>query len=237
VNAPVAVQVNGVVTQIQCFGQANGAIDVSVLQGNPAFSYTWDNGATTQDLTSLDAGTYRLTVVDANGCISYSSYTISQPTEITINANVTDEVQGNDGMIDLTITGGVPSYTTLWSNGVNTEDQTNLSAGTYEVTVVDGNGCMNSLEVIVLNNQTNSVTEENSINMTVFPNPSMGNATVQWNEEMVQLLVIDNNGRVVCNKEINGLNSIEINSLSSGTYFVNLYNKAGIAGTQRIVVL
>jgi hypothetical protein len=202
VNAPVAVQVNGIVTQIQCFGQANGAIDVSVLQGNPMFTYAWDNGATTQDLTNLDAGTYRLTVVDANGCISYSSYTISQPTEITINATVTDEVQGNDGSIDLTITGGVPSYATLWSNGVNTEDQTNLTAGTYEVTVVDGNGCMNSLEVIVLNNQTNSITEEHAINMTIFPNPSMGNATVQWNEEMVQLMVIDNNGRVVYNKEI-----------------------------------
>ena len=237
VNAPVAVQVNGIVTQIQCFGQANGAIDVSVLQGNPMFTYAWDNGATTQDLTNLDAGTYRLTVVDANGCISYSSYTISQPTEITINATVTDEVQGNDGSIDLTITGGVPSYATLWSNGVNTEDQTNLTAGTYEVTVVDGNGCMNSLEVIVLNNQTNSITEEHAINMTIFPNPSMGNATVQWNTEMVQLLVIDNNGRVVYNKEINGLNSIEINSLSSGTYIVNLFNKEGIAGTQRIVVL
>ena len=237
VNAPVAVQVNGIVTQIQCFGQANGAIDVSVLQGNPMFTYAWDNGATTQDLTNLDAGTYRLTVVDANGCISYSSYTISQPTEITINATVTDEVQGNDGSIDLTITGGVPSYATLWSNGVNTEDQTNLTAGTYEVTVVDGNGCMNSLEVIVLNNQTNSITEEHAINMTIFPNPSMGNATVQWNEEMVQLMVIDNNGRVVYDKEINGLNSIEINSLSSGTYYVNLFNKEGIAGTQRIVVL
>ena len=237
VNAPVAVQVNGVVTPIQCFGQANGTIDVSVLQGNPMFTYAWDNGATTQDLTNLDAGTYRLTVVDANGCISYSSYTISQPTEITINATVTDEVQGNDGSIDLTITGGVPSYATLWSNGVNTEDQTNLTAGTYEVTVVDGNGCMNSLEVIVLNNQTNSITEEHAINMTIFPNPSMGNATVQWNEEMVQLMVIDNNGRVVCNKDINGLNSIEINELSSGTYYVNLFNKEGIAGTQRIVVL
>jgi hypothetical protein len=237
VNAPVAVQVNGVVSQIQCFGQSNGAIDVSILQGNPAFTYTWDNGATTQDLTNLDAGTYRLTVVDANGCISYSSYTISQPTEITLNATVTNEVQGNDGTIDLTITGGVPSYTTLWSNGVNTEDQTNLTAGTYEVTVVDGNGCMNSLEVIVLNNQTNSITEEHAINMTIFPNPSMGNATVQWNEEMVQLLIIDNNGRVVYNKDINGLNSIEINSLSSGTYYVNLFNKEGIAGTQRIVVL
>jgi hypothetical protein len=237
VNTPVAVQVNGVVTQIQCFGQANGSIDVSVLQGNPAFTYAWDNGATTQDINNLEAGTYRLTVVDANGCVSESSYTLAQPAEITLNAIATDEIQGNDGMIELTINGGVPSYTILWSNGVNTEDQTNLTAGTYEVTVVDGNGCMNSLEVIVLNNQTNSVTEVSANNMTVFPNPSMGNTTVRWEEAMVELTVIDNHGRIVYQKDINGLNSVELNSLNSGTYLVNLYSKEGIADTQRIVVL
>ena len=237
VNTPVAVQVNGVVTQIQCFGQANGSIDVSVLQGNPAFTYAWDNGATTQDINNLEAGTYRLTVVDANGCVSESSYTLAQPAEITLNAIATDEIQGNDGMIELTINGGVPSYTILWSNGVNTEDQTNLTAGTYEVTVVDGNGCMNSLEVIVLNNQTNSVTEVSANNLTVFPNPSMGNTTVRWEEAMVELTVIDNHGRIVYQKDINGLNSVELNSLNSGTYLVNLYSKEGIADTQRIVVL
>ena len=237
VNTPVAVQVNGIVTQIQCFGQANGSIDVSVLQGNPAFTYAWDNGATTQDINNLEAGTYRLTVVDANGCVSQSSYTLAQPTEITLNAIATDEIQGNDGMIELTVNGGVPSYTILWSNGVNTEDQTNLTAGTYEVTVVDGNGCMNSLEVIVLNNQTNSITEEHALNMTVFPNPSMGNTTVRWEEVMVELTVIDNHGRIVYQKDIHGLNSVELNSLNSGTYLVNLYSNEGIADTQRIVVL
>ncbi len=237
VNTPVAVQVNGIVTQIQCFGQANGSIDVSVLQGNPAFTYAWDNGATTQDINNLEAGTYRLTVVDANGCVSQSSYTLAQPTEITLNAIATDEIQGNDGMIELTVNGGVPSYTILWSNGVNTEDQTNLTAGTYEVTVVDGNGCMNSLEVIVLNNQTNSVTEVSANNMTVFPNPSMGNATVRWEEVMIELTVIDNHGRIVYQKDIHGLNSVELNTLNSGTYLVNLYSNEGIADTQRIVVL
>jgi hypothetical protein len=140
-------------------------------------------------------------------------------------------------MIELTINGGVPSYTILWSNGVNTEDQTNLTAGTYEVTVVDGNGCMNSVEVIVLNNQTNSVTEVSANNMTVFPNPSMGNTTVRWEEAMVELTVIDNHGRVIYQKDIQGLNSVELNTLNSGTYLVNLYSKEGIADTQRIVVL
>ncbi|MFM7596208.1 MAG: S8 family serine peptidase [Flavobacteriales bacterium] len=225
VNTPVAVQVSGIVTPIQCVGQANGAIDVTVLQGNPAFTYAWDNGATSQDLTNLDAGTYRLTVIDANGCISYSSYTITQPSEIILNATVIDEVQGNDGAIDITIAGGVPSYATIWSNGVNTEDQTNLSAGTYEVTVVDGNGCMNSLTVVVANNQTNAISEQGVSNITVYPNPSLGNTTVQWNEAMEQLVVIDNNGRIVLNNAVNGINSFEINSLSSGIYLVNLYNK------------
>ncbi len=237
VTSPVSVLVNGVVTQIQCFGQANGSIDVSILQGVPAFTYIWDNGATTQDIDNLGPGTYRLTVIDANGCVSYSSYTIVQPTEITLNAVVTDEIQGNDGMIELTINGGVPSYTTLWSNGINSEDQTNITAGTYEVTVVDGNGCMNSLEVIVSNNQTNGVAEGYTNNMTVYPNPSMGNTTVRWEEAMVELTVFDHHGRMVYHQDIQGLNAVELSSLSSGTYIVSVFNNQGIAGTQRIVVL
>jgi hypothetical protein len=54
---------------------------------------------------------------------------------------------------------------------------------------------------------------------------------------MVELTVIDNHGRVIYQKDIQGLNSVELNTLNSGTYLVNLYSKEGIADTQRIVVL
>jgi uncharacterized protein YaaQ len=237
ITAPVAVQVNGVVSQIQCYGQQNGAIDVTVLQGTPAYTYTWDNGATTEDLANLNIGTYRLTVTDINGCVSYSSYTITQPTEILLEATATNEVVGNDGSIDLSIVGGVPAYTIAWSNGVMTEDQTNIMAGSYDVTVFDANGCMNQLNVVVLANQTNGINENQEIEMSVYPNPSVGDATITWNTEVTELSITDEHGRVIAEHSVNGLSSLKINALSSGTYFVRLLNEGGIAATQRFVVL
>ena len=237
ITAPVAVQVNGVVSQIQCYGQQNGAIDVTVLQGTPAYTYTWDNGATTEDLANLNIGTYRLTVTDINGCVSYSSYTITQPTEILLEATATNEVIGNDGSIDLTVVGGVPVYTIAWSNGVMTEDQTNIMAGSYDVTVFDANGCMNQLNVVVLANQTNGINENQEIEMSVYPNPSVGDATITWNTEVTELSITDEHGRVIAEHSVNGLSSLKINALSSGTYFVRLLNEGGIAATQRFVVM
>ena len=237
ITAPVAVQVNGVVSQIQCYGQQNGAIDVTVLQGTPAYTYTWDNGATTEDLANLNIGTYRLTVTDINGCVSYSSYTITQPTEILLEATATNEVIGNDGSIDLTVVGGVPVYTIAWSNGVMTEDQTNIMAGSYDVTVFDANGCMNQLNVVVLANQTNGINENQATHMSVYPNPSAGDATITWNTEVTELSITDEHGRVIAEHSVNGLSSLKINALSSGTYFVRLLNEGGIAATQRFVVL
>jgi hypothetical protein len=225
------------VSQIQCFGQQNGAIDVTVLQGTPAYTYTWDNGATTEDLANLTIGTYRLTVTDINGCISYSSYTITQPTEILLGASVTNEVIGNDGSIDLTVAGGVPVYTIAWSNGVMTEDQINITAGSYDVTVFDANGCMNQLNVVVLANQTNGINENQAIEMSVYPNPSAGNATISWNTAVNELSITDEHGRVIAQHTVNGLSALTISALSSGTYFVRVLNEGGISATQRFVVL
>ena len=237
INAPVSVVVNGVVTQVQCFGQQTGAIDVSVLQGNPAFNYAWDNGATTQDLSNIGIGTYRLTVTDASGCVSYTSYTVTQPTELILNANSIDATNGNDGSIDLSVSGGVPAYTIAWSNGVITEDQNNLVAGSYDVTVFDANGCMNQLTVVINQPSTNGIDESEEFNLGIYPNPSNGDATINWTGDVNQIIIMDQNGRVVSQIEATGVNQITVNALTSGAYHVRLLNTKGIAATKRLIVL
>jgi len=130
---------------VSCFGGNNGMIDLTVNQGTPPYSYNWSNGETTEDINSLAAGTYTVTVTDANGCTETLSATITQPSgALSVSANATQNVGcfgGNDGSIDLTVTQGTPPYTFNWSNGETTEDISNLSAGTYTVTVTDTNGC------------------------------------------------------------------------------------------------
>ena len=65
--------------QVSCFGGNNGTATVAVSGGTTPYSYSWSNGANTQNLTGLVSGTYSVTVTDANGCTSSSVATISQP--------------------------------------------------------------------------------------------------------------------------------------------------------------
>ena len=234
---PANVQVNGVVTQVQCFGQNTGAIDVSVIQGSPTFAYFWDNGATSEDLSNLSAGTYRLTVVDGNGCKSFSSYLVTEPTALVIDPIVTDVTAGSNGAIDLSINGGTPEYLTAWSNGATTEDQVNLTSGSYTVTVFDANGCMSDTTVFVADFTVSGIEEQTDIQLSVYPNPSQGDATIAWEGKMTELMVFDQNGRLIANNNIEGASSYQIIGLGAGTYLVRLSGTNEITATQRIVVL
>ncbi len=140
VNGPV---ITGTVTDATCYGYTNGAIDITVTGGSGNYTYSWNTGATTEDITNVPAGTYTVVVTDMNtGCSATASFTVQQPPDIIINGTVTDASCGNaDGAIDITVSGGTPPYTYSWSNGATTEDISGLPMGSYTVTVTDANGC------------------------------------------------------------------------------------------------
>ena len=134
--------VTGVVYDVLCNGESTGAIDITVTGGTAPYSYTWTNGATTQDLTNIPAGSYSVTVTDANGCVTTASFVVNEPPAISVTSNITQPTCGNsDGAIDITVSGGTAPYSFSWSNGATTEDLLNVSAGTYVVTITDANGC------------------------------------------------------------------------------------------------
>jgi len=148
-----------VTRNVGCFGDDDGAIDLSVSGGTGAYTYTWSNSLPAQqDQTGLAAGMYSVTVTDENGCTaSATGIEVIGPTEaLAIEAATTDVVCGGTatGAIDLTITGGVPDYTVAWSDNNSNTDRTNISAGTYAVTVTDAGGCevtRNNIEVVNMN--------------------------------------------------------------------------------------
>ena len=130
------------VTDVNCNGGFDGSIDLSISGGQPGYTYSWSNGATTQDLNNVTAGTYTTTVTDATGCTATTSATVSQPPALDLISSVYGSDPTNSGgAIDLTVFGGIPPYTYLWSNGVSTQDISNLSPGSYSVTITDANGC------------------------------------------------------------------------------------------------
>jgi gliding motility-associated-like protein len=145
VNQPVApLFLTSIQTYVLCYGAATGAIDLLPQGGTVPYSYNWSNGANSQDIANLVAGTYSVTVTDANSCSATLSAIVQQPADaLTLTSTSVDAscFGFGDGSVDLTPTGAITPYTYTWSNSSTQEDPINLSAGSYSVTVTDNNGC------------------------------------------------------------------------------------------------
>ena len=139
------------VTDVDCFGSSTGAVDVTVMGGTAPFDYSWDNNATTEDLTNIPSGTYSLTITDANGCTATITETVDQPEALELAADPVNVScnGGSDGSCALSVSGGTAPYSYGWSNGEDTEDIAGLSAGDYTVTVTDANGCTEELTITI----------------------------------------------------------------------------------------
>lgn len=136
------------ITNVLCNGSATGGIYMTPSGGTPGYTFSWSNGANTEDNLNVTAGTYNVTVTDSHGCSAAGGATINQPLELFVNvALYSDLLCFNDstGAIDVTANGGVPPYSYSWSNGSSSEDLDHLPAGTYTVTVTDANGCQKNL--------------------------------------------------------------------------------------------
>lgn len=131
---------------ITCFDSCNGAINSTITGGVPPISIQWSTTATTPNISNLCAGTYTITVTDANNCSDTAQLTIGQPTQITPTINVQTATCGVcDGQINIApVSGGTGSYTYNWSvtpNPGSVTSVTGLCAGSYTVTITDASGC------------------------------------------------------------------------------------------------
>ncbi|MGH1338661.1 MAG: T9SS type B sorting domain-containing protein [Aureispira sp.] len=142
---------------VACNGDSTGFIMFSIVGGTAPYSYAWNTGATVQDLTALPAGIYNVTVTDSNGCITNSSLTVTEPTVLSIDTVILQDVTCNgnaNGSISLTVIGGTAPYSYSWSNSATTRDLVGLSGGTYTVTITDANGCVLVSPIYTINEPT-----------------------------------------------------------------------------------
>ncbi len=149
---------------IICFGDAMGEININTIGGRPVetspgvfdYTYSWTgpNGFTSnnQNLTGLIAGTYNLIVTDKSNCTDTLEVILTETDEISIDYTATEiKCYGdNDASITINnISGGNSPYTTTWSNLGSGNLQTNLSAGTYIITVTDATNCEKQATIII----------------------------------------------------------------------------------------
>ncbi|MAY84472.1 MAG: hypothetical protein CMP59_10105 [Flavobacteriales bacterium] len=140
---------------INCNGDATGSAIVNASGGTTPYTYNWSTSANVATVSGLTAGSYTVTVTDANGCSAISSATFNQPSALvtTLNSTLISCHMGNDGSASANVTGGTTPYTYNWSNSGSSSSISNLTFGTYRLTVTDANGCTNVDSVLV--NQAN----------------------------------------------------------------------------------
>ncbi len=155
ITQPSSITPNVTFTNVTCNGACNGQINASPSGGTPSYNYTLAGVSTTitgnPPYTSLCAGSYTLTIQDANNCIKTQTINITQPNALTVTAISTSVscYGGCDGSVSGSASGGTPSYTYVWSvppsgSTFTAPVLTNQCAGVYTLTVIDGNGCTGS---------------------------------------------------------------------------------------------
>lgn len=138
------IEIQHQITHVSEYKGNDGFIDIYVTGGIEPYSYLWSNGKTTQDVDSLAAGLYNVCISDFIGTTKTDTFEVFQPlpdslalSKIIVNVSAHGL---NDGKIDITVTGGVPPYTFLWSSGETSKNIIALVSGNYTITITDAVG-------------------------------------------------------------------------------------------------
>ncbi len=167
----ISIFIEGV-EDVRCHGEENGRIELSVTGGTAPYSYLWNTGSFTEDLFNLSNGNYVVTITDSKGCQIIGD-TIDvltpDPLEISIDEVLHVDCPFSDaGEINLSVTGGTPQYNYFWDQlEADTNIISGLSAGTYDLTLLDFFDCKFSppgIEINAINlplEVNNTIVQEN----------------------------------------------------------------------------
>ena len=230
---------------VQCYGEENGFINISVLGGTPPYSFTWFdennnqlNIPSTSSASNLPAGTYTVTVTDQNfditgnnvgqGCDITQTIILTEPLEFQISDVTISDYDGfgvtcggeQDGFIDITVSGGVGDYSFLWSNNETSEDIFNLGSDTYSVVITDENSCSISLDFDIFES------EPLQISAIYSDYSGFGISCNSETDGFIDITVSGGSGIYTYNWSNGSINE-DINNLESGEYTIIVSDSNG----------
>ncbi|MTD72444.1 choice-of-anchor Q domain-containing protein, partial [Flavobacterium sp. LC2016-13] len=232
ITEPTALTVTPTQTDVACNGSATGSATVSVSGGTGSYTYSWNTTPvqTSATATTLSAGNYIVTITDANNCSTTQSFTITEPTALTVTPTQTDVACNGfaTGSATVNVSGGTGSYSYSWNTTpVQTSaTATTLAAGNYIVTIKDANNCSitqsftitEPTALIVTPTQTDVACNGSATgSVTVSVSGGTGSYTYSWNTTPVQT-------------------SATATALAAGNYIVTIKDANNCSTTQSFTI-
>lgn len=254
ISEPPALTITPSQNNVSCNGGSNGSASVTVTGGTGAYTYNWSTGAHSTTINGLMAGTYTVTVIDANNCQDSHTFTITQPPVLNATQSQTEVLcnGGATGTATVTASGGAGNYTYLWSpSGGTAATATGLTADTYTCLITDANGCSITKTFVIgqpsvlgaTTSQTNATCSAGG-DASVIPFGGVGNYSYLWTpggattQNITNLaagnyscLITDGNGCTVTKNFI--INTT--NTLVAATYQVNVLCNGSNTGSASVI--
>lgn len=235
-NTP-AININQVTVPASCATNTDGNIDLNITGGTAPYSFAWSDDAaiTTEDRPNLAGGIYTVTVTDQPGCQNQLSILVMAPPAIDL-ATASSPVGcagGNTGSVEASPMGGTAPYQYAWDiNGtIMTQPVVNnLPAGSYSITVTDGNNCQ-AIETVQVLQSAGIDVLENISNVNCFGNSDgQINLTISGGNAPYTLEWTDLNGDVLGNDP-------RLDNQPAGTYQINITDANGCLQTEQFEIL
>lgn len=213
----------------KCFGDSLGSIEILPEGGTGQLNIEWDNGSVMTAISSLANGNYGFTISDENTCLFESNeLSIGSPAQLEINVVSTNPSSQQMGSIEVFPFGGTSPYSYMWDDPLASEMDSlvnDLTPGTYQVTIVDSEGC--SIDTLITLDFVDSTEEPLEDYLIVYPIPTRDLLNVNIsNFELQRISLVSTNGKLI--KEILIQNSptsffqIDMSDLETGMYFIKL---------------
>jgi len=189
---PSVLSANAAATSETALDANDGTATASPTGGTQPFFYIWNNGETTANIDSLPPGAYTVTISDNNGCMAVQTVNVN-----AFNCSLTTSAtfqpiscfNGSDGQANAVVSSGTAPYVYLWSNGATTPTVSNLSAGTYSISINDASGCFVQASFEIFNpaaiisnieNVQNDVNSSQTGSIDVTISGGTGSFTYAW---------------------------------------------------------